>query len=57
MTVSIDRLTSEQFEDDDLSGLVDLIELIRIQETGPTEAGRALRKKLYAFYLHMPLAC
>ena len=48
VTVSINRLTSEQYEDDDLSGLVDLIEIIRIQETGPTEAARAIRKKLYA---------
>jgi hypothetical protein len=51
VTVSIDRLTSEQFEDDDLSGLVDLIEIVRIQDTGPTEAGRALRKKLYVYTL------
>jgi hypothetical protein len=26
---------------------VDLIEVIRIQSSGPTEAARALRKKLY----------
>ena len=32
----------------DLGGLVDLIEVVRIQESGPTEAARALRKKLYA---------
>lgn len=32
----------------DLGGLVDLIEVIRIQESGPTEAARAIRKKLYA---------
>lgn len=46
MTVSIDRLTSEQYEENDLGGVVDLIEVIRIQESGPTEAARALRKKL-----------
>ena len=46
ITVQVDRLTSEQFEEDDLSGIVDLIEVIRIQEGGPTEAARALRKKL-----------
>lgn len=39
-------MTNEQFEEDDLSGLVDLIEVIRIQASGPTEAARCLRKKL-----------
>jgi hypothetical protein len=47
ITVQIDRLTSEQFEEDDLSGIIDLIEVIRIQASGPTEAARAIRKKLY----------
>ncbi|KAF2713864.1 hypothetical protein K504DRAFT_462343 [Pleomassaria siparia CBS 279.74] len=55
VTVSIDRLTSEQYEDDDLSGLVDLIEIIRIQNTGPAEAGRALRKKLKYGNVHRQL--
>lgn len=46
VSVSIDRLTSEQYEEDDLSGIIDLIEVIRIQASGPTEAARAIRKKL-----------
>ncbi|KAK8190130.1 VHS domain-containing protein [Phyllosticta capitalensis] len=46
VTVQIDRLTSEQYEDNDLGGIVDLIDVIRIQESGPTEAARAIRKKL-----------
>ncbi|KAF1349879.1 hypothetical protein BDV97DRAFT_369388 [Delphinella strobiligena] len=46
VSVQIDRLTSEQFEEDDWSGIIDLIEVIRIQASGPTEAARALRKKL-----------
>ncbi|KKA21560.1 VHS domain protein [Rasamsonia emersonii CBS 393.64] len=46
VTVQIERLTGEQYEVDDSSGIVDLIEVIRIQATGPREAGRALRKKL-----------
>ncbi|KAF2200297.1 hypothetical protein GQ43DRAFT_449633 [Delitschia confertaspora ATCC 74209] len=46
VTVQIDRLTSEQYEESDLGGLVDLIEVIRIQDSGPTEAARAIRKKL-----------
>lgn len=47
VTVQIERLTSEQYEPDDLGGIVDLVEVIRIQESGPTEAARAIRKKLY----------
>jgi hypothetical protein len=47
VTVQIDRLTSEQYEENDLGGIVDLIEVIQIQESGPTEAARAIRKKLY----------
>lgn len=46
ITVQVERLTSEQYEEDDLSGIPDLIEVIRIQSTGPAEAARALRKKL-----------
>jgi LAS seventeen-binding protein 5 len=46
VTVQIDRLTSEQYDENDLGGIVDLIEVIRIQDTGPTEAARAIRKKL-----------
>jgi len=46
VSVQIDRMTSEQYEEDDLSGIIDLIEVIRIQSSGPTEAARAIRKKL-----------
>ncbi|KAH7381283.1 hypothetical protein DE146DRAFT_670091 [Phaeosphaeria sp. MPI-PUGE-AT-0046c] len=46
VTVQVERLTSEQYEEDDIVGVVDLIEVIRIQSSGPTEAARALRKKL-----------
>ncbi|KAL9130849.1 MAG: hypothetical protein Q9217_001050 [Psora testacea] len=46
ITVQINRLTSEQYEADDMSGIPDLIEVIRIQTGGPTEAARAIRKKL-----------
>lgn len=46
ITVQVDRLTSEQYEADDLSGIVDLIEVIRLQAGGPGEAARAIRKKL-----------
>lgn len=46
ITVQIDRFTSEQYEENDIGGIVDLIEVIRLQDSGPTEAARALRKKL-----------
>lgn len=55
VTVTIDRLTSEQYEENDLGGLVDLIEVIRIQDTGPTEAARAIRKKLKYGNVHRQL--
>ena len=47
VTVQVDGLTSEQYEVDDLSGIVDLIEVVRLQSSGPTEAARAIRKKLW----------
>ncbi|KAI0152631.1 hypothetical protein GGR57DRAFT_469789 [Xylariaceae sp. FL1272] len=46
VTVTVERLTSETFEEDDLSGIPDLVEVIKLQATGPVEAARALRKKL-----------
>ncbi|EED23405.1 VHS domain protein [Talaromyces stipitatus ATCC 10500] len=55
VSVHIESLTSEQYEIEDSSGIVDLIEVIRIQSTGPTEASRALRKKLKYGNLHRQL--
>ncbi|KAL9619720.1 MAG: hypothetical protein Q9160_005651 [Pyrenula sp. 1 TL-2023] len=55
ITVSIERLTSEQYEEDDFSGIPDLIEVIRLQSSGPTEAARALRKKLKYGNVHRQL--
>lgn len=46
MTAQIEVLTGDQYEVEDSSGIVDLIEAIQIQGSGPTEASRALRKKL-----------
>lgn len=46
ITVQIDRLTGEQYDGDDMTGIVDLIEVIRLQTEGPPEAARAIRKKL-----------
>jgi hypothetical protein len=55
VTVQIEVLTGEQYEIEDSSGIVDLIEAIRIQSSGPTEASRALRKKL-SVQLSIPLS-
>lgn len=57
VTVQIDLLTGETYEVDDSSGIVDLVEAIRIQNTGPYEASRALRKKLSVIRItaHLPL--
>lgn len=46
VTVTVEQLTSESYEEDDLSGIPDLVEVIKLQATGPTEAARAIRKKL-----------
>src|SRR5436190_2733419 len=41
ISVHIERLTSETYDEDDLAGIPDLIEVIRLQGFGPTEAARA----------------
>jgi hypothetical protein len=46
VTVAVDRLTSETYEEEDLSGIPDLVEVIKLQASGPAEAARAIRKKL-----------
>ncbi|KAL8736679.1 MAG: hypothetical protein Q9166_000045 [cf. Caloplaca sp. 2 TL-2023] len=55
ITVQIDRLTGEQYDGDDMTGIVDLIEVIRLQTGGPTEAARAIRKKLKYGNVHKQL--
>ncbi|KAL8693062.1 MAG: hypothetical protein Q9218_002026 [Villophora microphyllina] len=55
VTVQVDRLTGEQYEGDDMTGIVDLIEVIRLQAEGPTEAARAIRKKLKYGNVHKQL--
>lgn len=55
VTVQIESLTSETYEVDDSSGIVDLIEVIRLQDSGPSEASRALRKKLKYGSVHRQL--
>jgi hypothetical protein len=53
--VTIERLTSEAIPVDDLSGIPDLVEVVNLQDTGPTEAARAIRKKLKYGNLHRQL--
>ncbi|KAI9681854.1 MAG: putative actin patch assembly and actin polymerization protein [Trizodia sp. TS-e1964] len=55
VTVQIERLTSEQYDENDVGGIVDLIEVIRLQASGPGEAARAIRKKLKYGNLHRQL--
>ncbi|KAI8674959.1 hypothetical protein NCS57_00395400 [Fusarium keratoplasticum] len=46
VTVTIENLTSESYEEEDLSGIPELVEVIKLQASGPGEAARAIRKKL-----------
>jgi hypothetical protein len=55
VTVTIETLTSESVPVDDLSGIPDLVEVINIQEAGPREASRAIRKKLKYGNVHRQL--
>ncbi|KAK4241489.1 hypothetical protein C8A03DRAFT_30349 [Achaetomium macrosporum] len=55
VTVTIERLTSEAVPVDDVSGIPDLVEVVNLQDTGPTEAARAIRKKLKYGNLHRQL--
>ncbi|KAK9462032.1 uncharacterized protein V1516DRAFT_673574 [Lipomyces oligophaga] len=55
ITVTIDRLVTDQYEEDDVAGVFELIENIRASSTGPTEAARAIRKKLKYGNVHNQL--
>ncbi|KAM7204940.1 hypothetical protein V8F20_003402 [Naviculisporaceae sp. PSN 640] len=55
VTVTIERLTSEAIPENDMSGIPDLVEVVNLQDTGPTEAARAIRKKLKYGNLHRQL--
>ncbi|RDL37001.1 uncharacterized protein BP5553_04434 [Venustampulla echinocandica] len=55
VTVAVENLTSEQYEEDDFSGIPDLVEAIKLQATGPGEAARAIRKKLKYGNVHRQL--
>lgn len=46
VTSLIDILTLPKYDEDDLEGITELVEVINLQTTGPTEASRAIRKKV-----------
>ncbi|EPS36276.1 hypothetical protein H072_10228 [Dactylellina haptotyla CBS 200.50] len=52
VSVQVEHLTTEQYEENDLSGIPELIEAVRLQDTGPQEAARAIRKKLKYGNIH-----
>ncbi|ODV91096.1 hypothetical protein CANCADRAFT_116410 [Tortispora caseinolytica NRRL Y-17796] len=55
VTVSIEDLTSESYAEDSIDGIVELLESIKLSASGPTEAARAIRKKLKYGTDHMKL--
>jgi LAS seventeen-binding protein 5 len=55
ISVHVERLTVESYDEDDFSGIPDLIEVVRLQVSGPTEAARAIRKKLKYGDVHRQL--
>ena len=55
ISVHVEQLTSETYDEDDLAGVPDLLEVVKLQNTGPTEVARALRKKLKYGNVHRQL--
>lgn len=55
ISVHVEQLTSETYEEDDLSGVPELLESVKLQASGPTEAARAIRKKLKYGSVHRQL--
>lgn len=55
ISVHVEQLTSEIYEEDDLAGIPDLLEVVKLQATGPAEVSRALRKKLKYGSVHRQL--
>lgn len=53
--MTIENLTSESYQEDDFSGIPELVEVIGLQASGPTEAARAIRKKLKYGNVHRQL--
>lgn len=55
ISVHVEQLTSETYEEDDLAGIPDLLEVVKLQPTGPAEVARSLRKKLKYGSVHRQL--
>lgn len=55
ISVHVEQLTSETYDEDDLAGIPDLLEVVKLQTTGPQEVARALRKKLKYGSVHRQL--
>ena len=55
ISVHVEQLTSETYEEDDLAGIPELLEVVKLQSTGPPEVSRALRKKLKYGSVHRQL--
>ncbi|KIW73852.1 hypothetical protein PV04_01939 [Phialophora macrospora] len=55
ISVHVEQLTSETYDEDDLAGVPDLLEVVKLQGTGPQEVARALRKKLKYGNVHRQL--
>ncbi|KAL8277961.1 hypothetical protein RQP46_009593 [Phenoliferia psychrophenolica] len=52
VTAWIDTLCLPKYAEDDFDGIPELVESINLQATGPTEASRAIRKKLKYSNIH-----
>ncbi|EXJ95164.1 hypothetical protein A1O1_00283 [Capronia coronata CBS 617.96] len=55
ISVHVEQLTSETYDEDDLAGVPDLLEVVKLQATGSQEVARALRKKLKYGNVHRQL--
>ncbi|EXJ89260.1 hypothetical protein A1O3_02326 [Capronia epimyces CBS 606.96] len=55
ISVHVEQLTSETYDEDDLAGVPDLLEVVKLQATGAQEVARALRKKLKYGNVHRQL--
>jgi len=55
ITVNIENFTSKDYDVDDISGIPELVDVIKLQSTGPSEASRAIRKKLKYGNVHQQL--
>ncbi|KAH8601114.1 hypothetical protein B0O99DRAFT_681149 [Bisporella sp. PMI_857] len=55
ISVHVENYTSEDYEVDDIGNIPELVEIVKLQSTGPAEAARAIRKKLKYGNVHRQL--